>query len=76
MATLNGGSDSDQLSGMDCFTAVTASGEPQLDEEDEEMSGAFPDVVLAVGEDSREQGASTFYITTRSARSQHPLHDG
>ncbi|KAK9852320.1 hypothetical protein WJX84_001854 [Apatococcus fuscideae] len=65
MATLNGGSDSDQLFGLDRFTAVSASGEPQLGEEDEELAASFQRVVLAVGEDSREQGTGTLYVTTR-----------
>ena len=66
MATLNGGSESAQFCGLDRFTAFTAAGEPQLDTEDEELAGTFPRVVLAVGEDSREQGAGTLYVTTRS----------
>lgn len=75
MATLNGGSESPQFCGLDRFTAFTEAGEPQFESEDEELAGSFPSVVLAVGEDSREQGAGTLYVTTRSVHI-HGLQTG
>ena len=67
---MNGNSNSELFYGMDHFTAVTASGQPELDQDDEELADSFANVALAVGEDSRDQGAGTLHITTRQADGQ------
>ncbi len=65
MSVLNGGSVSQQFYGLDHFSAVTASGDPELLQDGEELYSNFGDVTLATGEECREQGAGTLYVTTR-----------